>query len=354
MPNEDDQKRHINHIISAIRDDDADDETDADRSTQNPDELDYAAVGDSDAEYYANETERRQWDYEESNPATLNVDDAGIERATRASERAAGWGLLLDWRLMAALAILVAGLFMVNFSGDDDAGSLVVEGAPVANGAASAQNPQLSEGSQLGEGSPVTDSSATTGAPERIAGLEARIAELEQQLAALSAGGGTPVVGGISSGNTVTKDELQILRDQVNAGLKAQQETTRTAVRDLEQRLIQTIDTKVAAVSRPAATSTPSNTSQTQPQAQTSSGTQASSGPWFVNVATYSQRATAETMVERLREGGRSAAIVPATIGGEPSYRVRVVDLPSRDAAQRAVRELESQLSLRGLWIGES
>lgn len=348
MPNEDDQKRHINHIISAIRDDDADDETDADRSTQNPDELDYAAVGDSDAEYYANETERRQWDYEESNPDTLNVDDAGTERATRASERAAGWGLLLDWRLMAALAILVAGLYMVNFSGDDDAGSLVVESAPVANGTASAQNPQFSEGS------PVTDSSATNGTPEKIAGLEARIAELEQQLAALSAGGGTPVVGGISSGNTVTKDELQILRDQVNAGLKAQQETTRTAVRDLEQRLIQSIDTKVAAVSRPAATSTPSNTSQTLPQTQASSGTQVSSGPWFVNVATYSQRATAETMVERLREGGRSAAIVPATIGDEPSYRVRVVDLPSRDAAQRAVRELESQLSLRGLWIGES
>lgn len=321
MSNEDDQKRHISHVISAIRDDDTDNEAPSGRSERKLDEPGYSTVEDRDEEYYVNEEERRQWDYEESNPATLDVDDNGSARAESVSGRSAGLGMLLDWRLVAALAILVAGLFMVNFSGNRDE----------VSGVDGQDEPR----------------------PEVLAQLEARIDELERRLAAVAVGGvggETPVVGPIpDSGSVATKDELQVLRDQVNAGLKAQEDTTRTAVRDLEQRLTSVIDTKVAAASRPTSGQA-SGTTQAQSQPQS----QASAGAWFVNVATYSQRATADAMVERLREGGRSAAIVPATIGGEPSYRVRVVDLPSRDAAQRAARELESQLGLRGLWVGEN
>ena len=115
-------------------------------------------------------------------------------------------------------------------------------------------------------------------------------------------------------------------------------------MRDLEQRLTRSIDSRIAEAAPAQRASAGSASTQSA----------APAGAWFVNVATYSQRATADAMVKRLQDSGHRAAIVPATIGGEPSFRVRVTHLSSRDAAQQAARELESQLGIRGLWVGEN
>lgn len=334
MPNDDEQKRHISRVISAIRDDDTPDNELGRDAVEDADEL-------ADEEYYVDEEERRQWDYDEVGPVTRSaVEDQEEHQPRRGGNRPVGWGLLLDWRLIAALAILVAGLFMVNFSGDDEDPMQELAVAPaVAGGDAPAQ----------------ASGAATSHGADEIARLEARIAALEQRLAAVGADGAEGFNGEeatlFATANMVTKDEVQVLRDQVNAGLKAQQDATKAAVRDLEQRLTRTIETKVAA-SRSAQ---PQIQTQTQPSAGGSqSAATAAGGGWFVNVATYSQRATADAMVKRLQDSGHSVAIVPATIGGEPSFRVRVTSLTSRDAAQKTARELESQLDVRGLWVGEN
>lgn len=341
MSNGDDQKRHISRVISAIRDDDLPGNEPSQGSEPDLDDPNYRPDEVMEDEYYADEEERRQWDYDEANANMHSGDDENeSRRSQKGTSRSAGWGLLLDWRLVAALAILVAGLFMVNFSGDDDEVVQSVTATPVVGG-----DVLTPEGGE-----------ATPRDGREIARLEARITALEQRLAAsVSVGAsGTQGADGTAgagseaalSGNVVTKDELQVLRDQVNAGLKAQQDATRTAVRDSEQRLTRLIDTKVAAASSAAPAQASSAGSPSQPAA--------AAGGWFVNVATYSQRGTADAMVKRLQEAGHSAAIAPATIGGEPSFRVRVTNLPSRDAAQSAARELESQLGIRGLWVGES
>lgn len=321
MSSEDDQKRHISRVISAIRDDDLPDNglsRESNRGTSN----DRRGLVPDD-EYYVDEDERRQWDYGGS-----GVDDSGDGEDDRSAKDAGrgGWSLLLDWRLVAALAILVAGLFMVNFSDNDD--GRVQEVAAV---------PMVSAETTL----PAREQANVH---ESAARLEARVAELEQRLAALAASlsaldGEEGVLA--AAGNIVTKEELQVLRDQVNAGLKAQQDATRAAVSDLEQRLTRSIDEKVAGADR------------SQPARAGAASAQATGG-WFVNVATYSQRTTADAMAKRLQDSGYSAAIVPTTIASEPSFRVRVTNLPSREAAQRAARELESQLGVRGLWVGES
>ncbi len=323
MSSDDDQKRHIKHVISAIRDDDPDADGESPRTPHSPPRRPAADPDvslESDDEYYADDDERRQWDYEESNPATLEADLDDGKRERGSAARPAGLGMLLDWRLVAALVILVAGLFMVNLSGDGDAAS-------------------------------TADAALTPEATARIEQLEARLEALEQRLAGMpaeGAGGDAVLVGApLATGDGISREELQILRDQVNAGLKAQEEATRSAVQGLERRLVATIDEKVAAArpSAPAAAPTARSSSAPAP---------AANGGWFVNVATYSQRATADAMVKRLQETGRTAVIVPATIGGESAYRVRVTNLSSRDAAQTAARQLESEFGLRGLWVGES
>jgi cell division septation protein DedD len=76
-------------------------------------------------------------------------------------------------------------------------------------------------------------------------------------------------------------------------------------------------------------------------------------GTWFVNFSSYGQRATAETWKTRLQPGSGKVIIAPSVKDGKTFYRVRVIDLTSRESADKVARSLEKEYGLPKLWIGK-
>ena len=66
------------------------------------------------------------------------------------------------------------------------------------------------------------------------------------------------------------------------------------------------------------------------------------SGRWAVQVGSFSKEATAERLVEQLREQGQSAFVMPVKSGGSTLYRVRIGPLPDRASAEAALRDVET------------
>jgi cell division protein FtsN len=85
--------------------------------------------------------------------------------------------------------------------------------------------------------------------------------------------------------------------------------------------------------------------------AQTPAAT--SSGPWFVNFGSYASRGVAESSANRLHPGAGKVIIAPNAKEGQTLYRLRVVGLSSRSAAQEVARKLEAELRVSELWVGK-
>jgi cell division septation protein DedD len=75
-------------------------------------------------------------------------------------------------------------------------------------------------------------------------------------------------------------------------------------------------------------------------------------GGWFVNFGSYSQRAMAESWADRLQPQAGKVVVTTGSKGGELFYRVRVIDLASREQAERTARKLEGDYGLSRLWVG--
>jgi cell division protein FtsN len=78
-----------------------------------------------------------------------------------------------------------------------------------------------------------------------------------------------------------------------------------------------------------------------------------SSGQWFVNVASYSSRATAESRASGLRPIAGKVVVVPGTKDNKTYYRVRVVGLTGKGSANEVARKLEAELRVFRLWVGQ-
>lgn len=93
-------------------------------------------------------------------------------------------------------------------------------------------------------------------------------------------------------------------------------------------------------------------------QREESAGTQAAAnasapaGPWFVNFGSYARRQVADRWASRLTVGEGRVVVRTASTAGKTVYRVRVVDLATRDAAERVAIALERQHALSPLWVG--
>ncbi len=74
---------------------------------------------------------------------------------------------------------------------------------------------------------------------------------------------------------------------------------------------------------------------------------------WFVNFGSYGQRAAAEAWKTRLKPGSGQVIIAPTSKDGKTFYRVRVIDLTSRESADKVARSLEKEYGLPKLWIGK-
>jgi hypothetical protein len=75
-------------------------------------------------------------------------------------------------------------------------------------------------------------------------------------------------------------------------------------------------------------------------------------GDWFVNFSSYAQEAAARRWAERLAVDSGRVVVQDARSNGRTLYRVRVVGLPDRDAAERVARRLEDAHDLPRLWVG--
>jgi cell division septation protein DedD len=80
----------------------------------------------------------------------------------------------------------------------------------------------------------------------------------------------------------------------------------------------------------------------------------AAGGGWFVNFGTYAQRSDAASRASRLTVDKGEVVIQDAQSGGRTLYRVRVIGLASRDAAESVARDLEARFGLSKLWIGKA
>ncbi len=78
----------------------------------------------------------------------------------------------------------------------------------------------------------------------------------------------------------------------------------------------------------------------------------AASGDWFVNFGSYGQRAVAERWSTRLQPEAGSVIVAEGARDGNTFYRVRVIGLNDRAAADRVASKLEQKWDLPKLWVG--
>ncbi len=111
--------------------------------------------------------------------------------------------------------------------------------------------------------------------------------------------------------------------------------------------------TRAAAAAKPAPAKPPATTpgpAAARPAAASPAGS--ADGDWFVNFGSYSQSAAAESWARRLKPGAGRVVVTSADRDGASFYRVRIVDLADRAAAETVSRQLEAQYGLPKLWVG--
>ena len=101
----------------------------------------------------------------------------------------------------------------------------------------------------------------------------------------------------------------------------------------------------IAAAPKPAAPAT--TTAAKEPVAASSSES------WFVNFGSYGQRGLADYWADKLRPTAGRVIVASSSKDGRAIYRVRVVELANRDAAENVARALEKQHGLSKLWVGK-
>ncbi len=112
-------------------------------------------------------------------------------------------------------------------------------------------------------------------------------------------------------------------------------------------------ETRAAAAAKPAPAKPPATTpgpAAARPAAASPAGS--AGGDWFVNFGSYSQSAAAESWARRLKPGAGRVVVTSADRDGASFYRVRIVDLADRAAAETVSRQLEAQYGLPKLWVG--
>lgn len=108
-------------------------------------------------------------------------------------------------------------------------------------------------------------------------------------------------------------------------------------------------------VARPVAAKPASVATQTATAkpAATQSAAPASSGIWFVNFGSYTSRTMAETWAAKLRPVAGKVIVAPSAKDGKTFYRVRVIELASKESAREVASKLEAEHHLSGLWVGQ-
>lgn len=191
------------------------------------------------------------------------------------------------------------------------------------------------------------------GVVQQRAALQEEVRQLQSRLATTA----SPAEVGKTR---AVNESLQQRNDELEArlvGLERENRTLQATVAGLEKQL----SAQQQALQRspaPAVTQPPEPVAKPAPQparpAVNPAPAPVSSGNWFVNFGSYGQEDIARSWANRLQPESGSVVVTTGDKDGRTYYRVRVIGLASRDAANATARAFESKYGLEKLWVGES
>jgi len=150
--------------------------------------------------------------------------------------------------------------------------------------------------------------------------------------------------------------ELQARLDALTLENRRLEETVSGLEARLEERPVEVAESAAAATppapEKPAPAAEPAPVRTAPPEKPAAPGNATEAGGWFVNFGSYSQKAMAESWAARLQPPAGRVVVTSGSKGGELFYRVRVIDLSSREQAERTARKLEGDYGLSRLWVG--
>jgi hypothetical protein len=143
--------------------------------------------------------------------------------------------------------------------------------------------------------------------------------------------------------NTVTELQIQL---ESREALRPSSSTSIDTLASAEAKLPASGSADPIAPARPMPVLANSQSATVKPVAVVSSGA------WFVNVSSYRARAAAEKWAANVRPAAGKVIVAASTTKGKTYYRVRVIGLANKGAAEQVARELETALNLDTLWVG--
>ena len=151
-------------------------------------------------------------------------------------------------------------------------------------------------------------------------------------------------------------DDLQARLEALTIDNRRLQETVSGLEARLEERTAEAQKPASPAATAPEAPAPAAKPAPTRPAAPEKTPVRATGGAadggWFVNFGSYSQKAMAESWADRLQPQAGKVVVTTGSKGGELFYRVRVIDLASREQAEQTARKLEGDYGLSRLWVG--
>ena len=197
------------------------------------------------------------------------------------------------------------------------------------------------------------------GVIQQRAALQEDVRQLQSQLATTA---NPAEVAKTRAANEALQQRNTELEAQL-VGLERENRTLQATVAGLEKQLSAqqlALQSSPGAAAAPAsgAKPKPAATPAPEPEAPTAapptSSTPAASGTWFVNFGSYGQEDIARRWAQRLQPDAGRVIVTTGVRDGRTLYRVRVVDLTSREAADATARALERSYGLERLWVGKS
>lgn len=183
-----------------------------------------------------------------------------------------------------------------------------------------------------------------TAMQDQIRNLQGALAEAESRLQA-------PRERTVSEEMALRNRELSQQVEQ----LTRENRSLDAIVAGLEQQLQAQQEALNASPATPKATPTPETPAKrpelAEPAPETTATASVTPG-WFVNFGSYSRRAVADSWAGRLQPEAGDVVVTTGSKDGKTFYRVRVVNLTSKDSADATARSLAQQHGLPPLWVG--
>jgi cell division septation protein DedD len=191
------------------------------------------------------------------------------------------------------------------------------------------------------------------GVVQQRSSLKAEIRDLQAQLA-------TAVAPEEAAAEREQQRRIEVENESLAAeiaALEAENASLANQLASLEAQLEQQLAAQERAAARESQAATeasarPAQSTAREPTAP--AGRAADASGWFVNFGSYAQESIARRWADRLEVSEGRVVVQEARASGQTLYRVRVVGLPTRDAAERIATTLERQHQLPRLWVGRN